>query len=280
MKTILNQLLDKQDLTHLEMWEIFSKMMKGDLSEAQIAAFLVALRAKEESIEEIFTAVEIMKSYATPIKIKDKNALDTCGTGGAKHKTFNVSTTVAFVLAAAGVTVAKHGNRSNSGRSGSSDVLQALGVNIQLPPAETQTKINTNGIGFLFAPLYHPAMKYVMPVRKELSIRTIFNLLGPLANPAGVTRQLIGVFKEDLIKKYIYVLQKLGHQKAIVVHGQGGFDEFSLTGPSKYALLDKGKITIQSLKLSSVNLSPVDIKELQGGSPEENAQITQNILKG
>lgn len=279
MKEILEKLLSKQDLTRVEMWDTFSKIMKGDMSEAQIAAFLVALRSKGSSPEEISVSAEIMRDSAEKIHINSDQAMDTCGTGGAQVKTFNVSTAVSFVLAGAGITIAKHGNRSNTSQSGSSDVLKALGVNIEMTKEETEKKINEGGIGFLFAPLYHPAMKYVVPVRKDLGIQTIFNLLGPLVNPAAVKYQIIGVFREDLIETFAFALQQLGHKRAIVVHGEGGLDEFSLIGNSKYALLEDGNITLSNVKPEDVGLTSASLTELIGGGPDENAQIIENILK-
>lgn len=280
MKSILEKLLAGQNLTRIEMWETFSAMMSGNLSESQIAAFLTALRAKGESLEEIATAAEILRENAETFEVQNKMLIDTCGTGGAKQKTFNVSTTVAFVLSAAGVTVAKHGNRSNTGRSGSSDLLQALGVNIQMSKEQTKQCLEETHFGFLFAPLYHPAMKYVAPVRKDIGIRTIFNLIGPLANPLKVKRQVLGVFDLSLVEEYAFVLQKLGHEKAITVFGDGGFDEFSLCGVSTYAILENNEITIHSIVPEDVGLKTVAFSELEGGTPEENAQITIAILKG
>ena len=280
MKHILEKLLNKENLTHLEMREVFSKIMNGEMDDANIAAFLVALRMKGETEEEVFVAADILRDYAEKVSIDDDVVLDTCGTGGAKNKTFNVSTTCALVLAAAGVTVAKHGNRSNSGASGSSDVLTALGVNIQMTKEETEQKIKEGGIGFLFAPLYHPAMRHVVPVRKSLGIRTIFNLLGPLANPAHVKYQVIGVFEKDLVEKYALILQRLGHKKAIVVHGEGGFDEFSLCGKSQYALLENGEISLHEVSPEDLGLEKSSLEALEGGSVELNAKITESILKG
>ncbi|MBT4936719.1 anthranilate phosphoribosyltransferase, partial [Candidatus Peregrinibacteria bacterium] len=280
MKEILEKLLLNQNLTRIEVWDTFSKIMKGDMSESQIAGFLIALRAKGVSAEEISVSAEIMRDSAKKVCINSNEAMDTCGTGGAKVKTFNVSTATAFVLAAAGVTVAKHGNRSNTSASGSSDVLRALGVNIEMTQEETEKKINEGGIGFLFAPLYHPAMKYVVPVRKDLEVRTIFNLLGPLINPAAVKYQIIGVFEECLINTFAFALQELGHKRAIVVYGEGGLDEFSLIGPSKYALLEDGNITLNTLEVEDVGLSKASLSDLVGGGPKENAEIIENILKG
>ena len=280
MKEILEKLLAKENLTHMEMWDIFNKMMQGGLSEAQIAAFLTALRAKGESLDEISVAAEILREVSDGFDLKDEHVIDTCGTGGSKYKMFNVSTTVAFVVAAAGGKVAKHGNRSNSGRSGSSDLLEALGVDIQMTKEDTKKSIEENGVGFMFAPLYHPAMKYVVPVRKDLGIRTIFNLIGPLANPAKVKRQIVGVYGEEMIETYAYALQKLGHIKAIVVYGEGGLDEFSLFSASKYAVLEDGEIKVHEVSPEDVGLTSSTPEELQGGSPEENAKICEAILKG
>ncbi len=280
MKYILEKLLAKENLTHLEMWDTFTKIMNGELSEIQMTAFLIALRAKGVTREELFTATNILRDYAEEFPLTDENAIDVCGTGGGKYKLFNISTAVTFVVATAGVTVIKHGNRSNANKSGSSDVLQALGVNIKISKEESINKIKEGGVCFLFAPMYHPAMKYVAPVRKDLGISTIFNFLGPLANPAKVKRQLIGVFNEKLIEDYIYVLQRLGHKKAIVVHGTDGVDEFSLSSSSKYALLDNDKITINTISPESVGLKRAKIEDLEGGNPEENAKIIENILKG
>lgn len=281
MKEILEKLFSKTNLTHVELWDVFTKMMRGEMSEAQISALLTALRAKGESVDEISIVAEILRDFSEPVHLNHpESSIDTCGTGGSRYKTFNVSTAIAFVLAAGGVTVAKHGNRSNSGKSGSSDVLTALGVNISASKEETEKKINEGGIGFMFAPLYHPAMKYVAPVRKDIQIRTIFNLVGPLANPARVQRQVLGVFDESYIEPFIFALQKLGHKKAIVVHGVGGFDEFSLTGESRYALLENGQITMHLLSPEELGLKRANLADLEGGDAQVNAKILESILKG
>ncbi|MFW6271166.1 MAG: anthranilate phosphoribosyltransferase [Bacillota bacterium] len=268
------------DLSEKEMEDTMRSIMEGELSEAQIAGILVALRLKGETIDEITAAARVMREKAISINTSRELSIDTCGTGGDGSGTFNISTTVALLLAAAGLTVAKHGNRSVSSKSGSADVLEALGVNLSLSPQEVERCIDTIDIGFLFAPNHHKAMKYAIKPRRELGIRTLFNILGPLTNPAAVNYQILGVFDPELVEPLAYVLKNLGLRSAMVVNGDGKIDEFTLTGVNKVAYLQDGKIEKITIMPEDIGLERVDISALQGGSPLENREIILNILKG
>lgn len=276
---ILNKLIQKENLTQVEVENVFNQLMSGDLSEAQIAAFLIALVSKGETIEEIAGAAKVMREKSNQIFPKVSKMIDTCGTGGDKSGTFNISTTVGFVVAASGLAVAKHGNRSITSKSGSSDVLEALGVKIDLEPVKVESCIEKVGIGFMFAPLFHPAMKYAMPVRQALKVRTIFNLLGPLTNPANAHYQLLGVFNPDLTSKFAGVLRQLGVQRAMVVHGDG-MDEITLTGATQVSELKDGEIKTYQIKPEDFGLKSCGLEDLKGGDANENAGILQRILKG
>ena len=237
-KDVLNQLLAAKDLSHDQMLAVMQQVMSGELSEAQIAALLIALRVKGETVDEIAAAATVMRQLSTKVNISNTaHLVDTCGTGGDGIQTFNVSTVSAFVAAAAGAKVAKHGGRSVSSTCGSADVLEALGVNVNKTADEVAASVNEIGIGFMFAPNHHSAMKYAAPVRKALGVRTIFNLLGPLTNPASAKRQVMGVFDQVLTGKLAKVLQKLGSEHVLVVHGTDGMDEISFTGDTYIAEL-------------------------------------------
>lgn len=229
-KDILNQLLARQDLTESAMLDVMRQVMQGELTPAQISALLVGLRAKGETVDEIAAAAKVMRELSTKVDIQDTaHLIDTCGTGGDGIQTFNVSTVCAFVAAAAGAKVAKHGGRSVSSTCGSADVLEVLGVNVNQTPEQVAATVNEIGIGFMFAPNHHSAMKHAAPVRRELGIRTLFNLLGPMTNPATARRQVMGVFDQSLTTKLAKVLQKLGSEHVLVVHGADGMDEISFT---------------------------------------------------
>ncbi len=243
-KKALEALIAGQDLSHAEMLSIMQQVMQGELTPAQIAGFLIALRIKGETVDEITAAATVMRALSTKVNIEDTTHLiDTCGTGGDGIQTFNVSTVSAFVAAAAGAKVAKHGGRSVSSTCGSADVLEALGVNVNLTPEQVANCVNTIGIGFMFAPNHHSAMKHSAPVRRDLGVRTLFNLLGPLTNPANAKRQVMGVFREDLTLTLAKVLQNLGSEHVLVVHGKDGMDEISFTGDTAIAELKDGKIS-------------------------------------
>jgi anthranilate phosphoribosyltransferase len=238
----LNRIVAHQDLTHDEMVDIMRAIMSGETSPAQTAGLLIALRVKVETTTEIAAAAGVMREFSTKVDVNLPHLVDMCGTGGDGAHTFNISTAAMFVAAAAGANVAKHGGRSVSSASGSADILEAFGANINLPPAQVATCIAKSGIGFMFAPNHHPAMKHVAPVRKELGVRTIFNILGPLTNPAGAKHQLMGVFHIELVGTIAEVLRKLGSEHVLVVHGHGGLDEISIVGQTNIAELKFGHV--------------------------------------
>jgi anthranilate phosphoribosyltransferase len=243
MQEAIQTALDKKNLSSTEMQEIMHIIMNGDATPAQIGGFLIALRCKGESIDEIAAAAGVMRELASKVSITGDHIIDTCGTGGDGANTFNISTTCAFVVAAAGGKVAKHGNRSVSSQSGSADVLEAAGVNLDLSPEQVVTCINEIGVGFLFAPKHHGAMKHAIGPRKEMGVRTLFNLLGPLSNPANAPNQLIGVFSQSWVEPLAQVLLKLGSEHVLVVNAEDGLDEISIAAPTHIAELKNGKIT-------------------------------------
>ena len=278
MKIILEKLLNNISLSQEESRDIMFKIMSGEYDDAQIAGFLIALRAKGEKSEEIAGFAQAMRDKMTHIESVD-DAIDMCGTGGDASGTFNISTAATFVVAGAGVPVAKHGNRSMTSKSGSADVLTALGVDITLPPEKVSKCIQDIGIGFMFAPSLHPAMKYAMGARKALGTRTVFNILGPLCNPAGVERQLMGIFEGSLTDKVAKVLQKLGSKHAMVVHGYEGLDEISTTSSTKIShLKEDNSIESTAISPSDFGFEKASLEDLKGGEPEENAVIIKNIL--
>lgn len=276
----LNKIIDKRDLEKDEMISVMTQIMEGQAERVLLAAFLTALRVKGESMEEILGAAIVMRDKSEKIKVKADYVVDTCGTGGDSANTFNISTAAAFVVAGCGLTVAKHGNRAVSSRSGSADVLKFLGVNIEADKLTVEKCIDDIGIGFLFAPLMHRAMKHAGEVRKELGFRTIFNLLGPLTNPAGAHAQVIGVYDANRLKQIADVLNLLGTKHAFVVHGDDGLDEITLTGTTKVCELLNGKVNEYMLEPASFGLTACKAKDLEGGSPEENAGIIRSILSG
>lgn len=280
IKEVLAKLLDRQALTEAEAEAVMLEIMDGLVTPAQVAAYLTALRMKGETVEEITGSARALRSRATRIRINDPIVVDTCGTGGDGLASFNVSTTVAFVVAGAGITVAKHGNRAVSSRAGSADVLTSLGVRIDLPPERVEACANEVGIGFLFAPLFHPAMKHVAELRRELGVRTIFNLLGPLTNPAGASIQVLGVYDETLTELMAKVLMKLGARHCYVVHGLDGLDEITLTDRTRVSEGRAGRITGYFVEPRDFGFERVRLKDLAGGDAEENARITRDILSG
>ncbi len=259
---------------------VMDRLMSGEVAPVRIAALLTALRAKGETVDEIAGFAEAMRRRAEQVELATTDAVDTCGTGGDGGGTFNISTAAAFVTAGAGAVVAKHGNRAVSSRSGSADVLEALGVRLDLPPTRVGAVIDEVGLGFLFAPAHHPAMKHVAPVRRELGLRTVFNVLGPLTNPAGVKRQVIGVFATDLCEPLAKVLGELGAERAFVVHGADGLDEVSLTSPTQVAELAGGEVRVYDVAPVDFGLEPCAPEALDGGTPEENAVILKGVLSG
>ena len=280
IKETIAKVVNKEDLHESEMMQTMDEVMGGKATPAQIAAFITALRMKGETVEEVTGAARIMRQKATRIDARSSIIVDTCGTGGDGMNSFNISTTTALVVAAAGITVAKHGNRAVSSGCGSADVLEALSVNISAGPETAEECLQQIGIGFLFAPRFHGAMKYAIEPRREIGVRTIFNMLGPLTNPAGATAQLIGVYAPTLTEMFAGVLKKLGAKRAFVVHGADGLDEATVTGETRVSELKDGLIT-------TYNIDPVEIfgeqyrgEELVGGDASVNAQITKDVLTG
>lgn len=281
MKDFIQKLSERHDLTREEAATAMRIIMEGQATDTQIAGFLIALKLKGEHPNELLGFVEVMREKAVKVTINDPDAVDLCGTGGDGAGTFNISTVASFVVAGAGVTVAKHGNRSISSSCGSADVLRALGVNIDLVPEKVEACINTIGIGFLFAPLFHPAMKYAAKVRSELGVKTAFNLLGPMTNPAGVKRQLVGAFSQDAARKMASVFTELGSVRVLLVHAHDGLDEVSLDGLTTVfevnRHLSESKFNVES---QIFGLPVVRRDDLRGGSAETNAEITMQILEG
>jgi anthranilate phosphoribosyltransferase len=279
IKEAINMLVNKINLSEPESAECMKEIMEGKVTDAQIGAFLAGLRMKGETVEEITGAARTMRAKAFAIKAPE-GVLDTCGTGGDMANTFNISTTTAFVVAGAGVPIAKHGNRSVSSRSGSADVLEALGVKIDLPPGKVEKCLFETGFGFLFAPLFHPAMKYAVGPRREMGIRTIFNILGPITNPANAKRQLLGVFTDRLTGPLAMVLGNLGAVDAMVVHGEDGLDEVSISGRTNISRFTNGEVRNFHIGPEDFGLWRSEIEQIRGGEKEENAAITLSVLKG
>lgn len=279
-KKSLEKLILSQDLSEEEMTEAMNTIMEGRATSAQIGSFLTALRLKGETVQEITGAAKVMRRKALKIKFTAPVVIDTCGTGGDGASTFNISTTAAFIVAAAGIPVAKHGNRSVSSRCGSADLLEALGIKCDLPPERIDYSLNKTGLGFLFAPVFHKSVKHVMAQRKELGFRTIFNILGPLTNPGKANCQLIGVYSPELTEHVAKVMKRLNILRAMVVHGHGGLDELSLQGENKVSFLNNDVIKTFSFHPEEFGLRSASNEYLKGGSPEENALITEAILKG
>ncbi len=280
IKEAIAKLAARENLSREEAHAAMSDIMRGAATDSQIAGLLMALHVKGETVEEIAGCAAAMREKATRITSKYADIIDTCGTGGDAAGTFNISTTAAIIASAAGAPVAKHGNRAVSSRCGSADVLRGLGVNIELPPQRAEEVLNDIGITFLFAPLLHGAMKYAMNARKELGVRTLFNILGPLTNPAGARRQIIGVFDPSLTEPIAQVLCLLGSQHALVVHGAGGLDELSTAGVSTVTELKDGTITSYRVNVEEVGLRRASVDALRGGDVEANVRIVQGVLDG
>jgi anthranilate phosphoribosyltransferase len=279
IKEAINMVVQGIDLSESEMRQCMEEIMEGRATDAQIGAFLTALRIKGETVDEITAAVKVMREKAAKIDAPE-GVVDTCGTGGDMAYTFNISTTTAVVVAACGVPVAKHGNRSVSSRSGSADVLEALGVKIDLEPEKVQRCLFETGFGFLFAPLFHPAMKYAIGPRRQIGIRTIFNILGPLTNPAGAKRQTLGVFASKLTTPLAEVLGRLGAEDVMVFHGEDGLDEITITDGTKVSRYRGGKLDEFVLSPEDFGLQKASSEEIAGGDAEKNAEITRKILEG
>ena len=279
-RACLDALVSGTDLTRAESEALFSRVMDGDAPPALIAGLLVALRTKGETEHEIAGAARAMRARATPVPTTREPLIDTCGTGGDFSGSFNVSTAAALVVAGAGIAVAKHGNRAASSRCGSADVLEALGLPVDLDPSLVGRSIDELGIGFLFAPRYHPAMRHAAEARRELGIRTVFNLLGPLTNPAGARRQLIGVPSTEAVPRIAGVLRELGAEAALVVHGEEGLDEISVSGPTRIAIVREDSVEERTIEPHDLGISVFPSQEISGGNPERNARILREVTEG
>ena len=276
----IQRTVEHREVFHDEMLHIMRQIMRGELTPAQIAAFIVGLRVKKETIGEIAAAAQVMREFATRVPVKDPgDVVDIVGTGGDAAHTFNVSTTAAFVAAAAGARVAKHGNRAVSSRSGSADVLEALGAKFDLTPEQIARCVEKTGVGFMFAPAHHPAMKFAAPVRRELGVRTIFNILGPLTNPAAAGNLLLGVFHPDLVGIQVRVLQRLGARHVMVVYGLDGLDEISISGPTLVGELAKGEIREYEIHPSQLGLELYDRRSIQVTTVEESKAMMLAVLE-
>jgi anthranilate phosphoribosyltransferase len=294
IKEAIERVVGFGNLTEEEMHSVFNAIMSGEATMSQIAAFITALRMKGETVEEITGAARVMREKSVKIRIsgdsvdidrdeitpEEEAILDTCGTGGTGTNTFNISTTVAFVLAGCGVRVAKHGNRAASSRCGSADVLEKLGVKLDVPVEVTEECIRKINIGFMFAPLFHEAMRYAVTPRKEMGVRTIFNILGPLSNPASATCQVLGVYEQKLTETMARVLGKLGTKRAFVVHGMDGLDEITITGKTKVSELAGGRVRSYYVGPATFGFKKAKLEEIRGGTTEENAMIIRNVLSG
>lgn len=280
LKQYIKKVVEGHNLTREEAGLAMDNIMQGNATPSQIAALLVALHTKVESIEEITGFAEKMREHATKIFPRTEGLVDTCGTGGDHAGTFNISTIAAIVAAAAGVPIAKHGNRSVSSRCGSADILEALGVKVDLEPKKVEASIDQVGFGFIFAPNFHKAMRFAMPTRKEIGISTVFNILGPLTNPAGAKFQLLGVFHEELTDIMAAVLKNLGTEEAMIVHGAGGLDEISISEKTKVSHLKKGRIENYFIRPEDLGLLRAGPEEVSGGSAEENAETAIRLLRG
>jgi anthranilate phosphoribosyltransferase len=275
----IQRTVEHREVFHDEMLHIMRQIMRGEVTPAQIAGFIIGLRVKKETIGEIAAAAQVMRELATHVEVQDdRHLVDTCGTGGDGAHTFNVSTCAAFIAAAAGARVAKHMGRSVSSSSGSAEVLEALGANIALTPQQTGLCIDKLGLGFMFAPAHHSAMKYAAPVRKELGVRTLFNILGPLTNPAGAKNQVLGVFHADLVGIQVRVLQRLGSRHVMVVHGLDGLDEISISGATLVGELKNGQIDEYRLHPSDFGMEVYDRRAIEVQSAEESKEMILDVL--
>jgi anthranilate phosphoribosyltransferase len=294
LKDAIFKVVTRQDLTEEEMIRAMDIIMTGEATEAQIGAFITALRMKGETVPEITAAAKVMRAKATRIPVSDslvdldrdeinvdqETVVDTCGTGGDATHTFNVSTITAFVVAGGGLRVAKHGNRAVSSRCGSADVIEALGINLALTPEQVAQCVNEVGIGFLFAPQLHGAMRYAIGPRREIGIRTIFNILGPLTNPAGANVQVLGVYDAALTEPLAEVLGHLGCRSAFVVFGEGSFDEISIVGPTRVSQLQDGQVRTYNIAPEDFGLKRAALEDIKGGDVFENARIVRQVLQG
>ena len=280
IQAAITRLLDRADLSRADARAVMGSIMAGEATPAQIAGFLIALRAKGETADEIAGCAEAMRDHVLPVRPRREDLVDTAGTGGDGAKTINISTAAALVAAAAGAGVAKHGNRAVSSSSGSADVLEALGFRLEISSDHVARSIDELGFGFLFAPTHHPAMRHATPVRRELAARTVFNVLGPLTNPAGARAQVLGVYAPELVETIAQVLAQLGARRAFVVHGAGGIDELSPAGPNFVAEVVDGGVRVRNIDPVELGIERCDPGELRGGSPDENAQAIRAVFAG
>jgi len=275
----LARIIDRGEIQHDEMVSLMRQIMRGEVSPVMISAIVIGLRVKRESIGEISAAAEVMRELATRVEIENRqNLVDTCGTGGDSLHTFNISTAAAFVAAAAGARVAKHGGRSVSSKSGSADVLESFGINLNQTPQQVAQGISQIGVGFMFAPNYHSAMKYAAPVRRELGVRTLFNILGPLTNPAGAENQVIGVFHADLVGIVARVLQQLGSHHVMVVHGEDGLDEITIAGKTRIGELKNGEVSEYTIRPEDFGMKVSAIETIQVQDSDQSKALLQSVL--
>jgi len=278
IQTAIKTVISGRDLGSDDMAAVMRRIMTGECTGSQIGGFLVGLHMKGESVDEISAAAKVMRELATRVDVKADHLVDTCGTGGDSTGSFNISTAAALVAAAAGAKVAKHGNRSMTSKSGSADVLEAAGVKLDIPPEKVGECVQQVGVGFMFAPAHHGAMKYAIGARKELAVRTVFNVLGPLTNPAGAPNQVIGVFDGELLEIMANVLKQLGSRHVMVVHAEDGMDEISISAPTRVAELKDGKVTTYSLEPSDFGMQTAPLDSLKVGSAAESLQIILDVL--
>ena len=278
IKQAIARLLDNESLNKQEMTDVMNEVMTGVATDAQIGGFLIALRVKGENVDEITAAAQVMRNLATPVLIDADNLVDIVGTGGDGSSTFNISTASCFVVAAAGGHVAKHGNRSVSSKSGAADVLEAAGVNLNISPDEVKACVEELGVGFMFAPLHHSAMKHAIGPRKEMAVRTVFNVLGPLTNPAGAPNQLLGVFSSDLVRPIAEVLKQLGSNHVLVVHADDGLDEISIAGSTRVAELKDGEITEYRIKPEDYGFNSQSLAHITVENSEQSLEMVKGVL--
>lgn len=280
MRMYLQRLSECESLSQLEMQEVMEEIFTKEVSDSEIAALIVSLKTKGETVDEIVGIAQAMRNQALPFRRKMENVIDNCGTGGDGSKSFNISTTSAFVMAGAGIRVAKHGNRSITSKTGSADVLEYLGIQWNLPPEVSEEILHEVGITFLFAPYVHPKIKRIMKVRQDLRIPTVFNLIGPLTNPVDLDTQLLGIYRRDLVEKFAEVLKLLGRKRAVVINGAGFMDEASLAGENHLAILEDGTITKKILRPEDLGLARRANEEIKGGDAKVNADILLRVLRG
>ena len=279
IQAAIQAVIEQRDLSRNEMQSVMRTIMTGEATQAQIGGFLIGLRMKGETVDEIAAAASVMRELAAPVKVSGDHMVDCCGTGGDGAKTFNISTASTFVIAAAGGQVAKHGNRSISSSSGSADLLEAAGVKLDLAPDQVANCIDEVGVGFMFAPMHHSAMKHAIGPRKEMAVRTVFNLLGPLTNPAGAPNQVIGVFDGAWVEPLAQVLKQLGSRHVMVVHGSDGLDEITISGETQVAELKDGKVTTYSIKPEQFGLAAASLDTLSVNNAEESLQVVKGVLE-